>query len=158
SIPANEEGLTAKLAFLPLMHELLAGSVKTGDAWMNLTVGESLEIPSNIRMTATPTLKDAQQTDVVLEQTSKPEGGGVYRSRALVRPGLYKLSTGNRSIPIAVNVPAEEADIRPVDPSVIRKSLGEIDIDFQSDQLPPISENASAGNDYGWTIMTIVLA
>jgi hypothetical protein len=157
AIPANEEGLTVKYAYLPLMHELLAGSVKAADNWMNLSVGDSLQIPPSIRLTASPSLKDSQETEVVLEPTNGADGSRVYRSRPLSRAGRYTLSTGLRTIPLVVNVPPEESDIRPVDRSMIRKVLGDVEIDFQSDELPPVSESVAAGNDYGWSVMLIVL-
>ena len=85
-------------------------------------------------------------------------GAASYHSRPLPKPGLYTLETGGRSIPIAVNLPSDEADIRAVDSSVIRKALGDVDVDFQSDQLPPLAASNESGNDFGWSIMTIVLA
>ncbi len=42
---ADWTSFPAKPAYVALMHELLAGSVNAGDAWMNLTVGDELKIP-----------------------------------------------------------------------------------------------------------------
>jgi len=39
-----------------LLFELLDGSLRTRDAWMNLTVGEHLGIPLNVRGAAVPEL------------------------------------------------------------------------------------------------------
>jgi hypothetical protein len=153
---ADWTSLPAKPAYLTLMHEILAGSVSSGDAWMNLIVGDQLQIPATLRMTAAPTLKNSQQAEIALEQTSV-NGANTYHSRPLTKPGLYTLETGGRSIPIAVNVPSDEADVRPVDPSLIRKALGDVDIDFEADQLPPMTETANAGNDFGWSVMVVVL-
>jgi hypothetical protein len=154
---ADWTSLPAKPAYVALMHELLAGSVSSGDTWMNLVVGDELQIPAALRMTAAPTLKDANQGEIALEQTNV-NGAPTYHSRPIAKPGLYTLATGERSIPIAVNVPGDEADVRAVDSSVIRKALGDIDIDFEADQLPPLTEAETAGNDFGWSVMTIVLA
>jgi hypothetical protein len=154
---ADWTSFPAKPAYVTLMHEILAGSVSSGDAWMNLTVGDQLSIPPMLRMTAAPTLKNAQQAEIALEQTNV-NGANTYHSRPLTKPGLYTLETGGRSIPIAVNVPSDEADVRPVDQSLIRKALGDTDIDFEADQLPPMTETANAGNDFGWSVMTVVLA
>jgi hypothetical protein len=60
-------------------------------------------------------------------------------------------------LPIAVNVPSDEADIRPVDDAAIRAALGGIVIDFQTDQLPAVAATRNLGNDYGWSIMSVVL-
>ena len=46
---------------------------------------------------------------------------------------------------------------RAVDSSLIRKALGDVDVDFQGDQLPPLTESDKAGNDFGWSVMSIVL-
>lgn len=157
STTANAEWTTfpAKPAYVAMIHEMLAGAVGSGDRWLNLTVGDSLEIPPTVQLTATPTLKDAQQADVVLEQ--RGDGGPpVYRSRPLTRPGMYTLSTGARRFPVAVNVPDDEADIRPLDNSAIRKALGDIEVVLLDDQLPPL-ESQQSGSDFGWSLMLIVL-
>ena len=76
---------------------------------------------------------------------------------------MYTLITGSTKMPIAVNVPARrrrdlEADVRTVDQNAIRKALGDIDIEFERDQLPAIADRNEAGNDFGWSVMMIVLA
>jgi Mg-chelatase subunit ChlD len=155
---ANAEWTTlpVKPAYLPLMHELLSGSVSASDAWMNLTVGQKLEVPTNLKLTAALTLVDAAQKEVVLEPLS---GGPVgYRSGPINRPGVYRLVIGNQSMPIAVNVPADEADVRTVDNKAIKKALGDIDVELESDQLPAeVSGAASVGEDYGWPLMMAAL-
>jgi hypothetical protein len=150
--------LPAKPVYVALMHELLAGSVTSGDRWMNLTVGQPLEIPPTIQLTGVPTLKDPQQADIVVEETRNDAGQSIYRSRPLSRPGVYRLTTGNRSYPIAVNVPDDEADIRPLDSTAIKKALGDIQLVALDDQLPPETAAAQAGHDYGWSVMLAVLA
>jgi hypothetical protein len=109
-------------------------------------------------------LKDPQQADIVMEQTTAPGGQITYHSRPLARPGMYSLITGNTKVPVAVNVPTAgeretpEADIRPIDQNAIRKALGDIDMQFERDQLPAIADRSEAGNDFGWSMMIIVLA
>jgi hypothetical protein len=157
STSANAEWTTlpVKPAYITLMHELVAGTVSSGDGWMNLGVGQSLELPASIPITTAPTLKDPQQVDVLLEP---PAGSAVtYRSQTLLRPGVYTLSSGARTYPIAVNVPSDAADIRAVDGPQIRKALGDIDVDLQADQLPPVQPSDLAGNDFGWSVMVVVL-
>jgi len=157
STSANAQWTTlpVKPAYITLMHELVAGTVSSGDGWMNPGVGQSLELPASIPITTEPTLKDPQQVDVLLEPPSG--NNATFRSQPLLRPGVYTLSTGARTYPIAVNVPSGAADIRPVDGPQIRKTLGDIDVDLQGDQLPPVQAGETAGNDFGWTVMTIVL-
>jgi hypothetical protein len=147
--------LPAKPAYLPLVHELLAGSVSAGDRWLNLNVNDSLQIPPSVQLTATPTLKDPQQADVVLDQV-QTENTSLYKSRPLTRPGVYSLSTGARRLPVVVNVPSDEADIRPMDNNAIREALGNIDLTLADDQLPELATQ-TAGNDFGWSFMLVVL-
>lgn len=150
--------LPAKPAYVALMHELLAGNVTSGDRWLNKLVGEQLEIPPTVQLTGVPTMKDPQQVDIILDQVQTPDGRHVYRSRALARPGVYMLSTGSRTMPVAVNVPSEEADIRLLDANALRSALGDIELAQFEDELPPIQESETAGNDFGWSVMVIVLA
>jgi hypothetical protein len=157
STTANAQWTTlpVKPAYITLMHELIAGTVSSGDRWMNLAIGQSLELPASIPITLAPTLKDPQQVDVLME----PPAGSIatYHSEPLLRPGVYTLSTGARTYPVVVNVPSDEADIRAVDGAQIRKALGEVNVNLESDQLPPVQASDVAGNDFGWSIMTIVL-
>src|SRR5690606_16558295 len=53
----------AKPSYVVLVHELLAGSVDAGDAWMNLTTGQQVVVPRHLRLTAAPTLTSPQQRD-----------------------------------------------------------------------------------------------
>lgn len=150
--------LPAKPAYVALMHELVAGNVTAGDAWVNRTVGEALEIPPTLQLTGVPVLKDPQQVEIVMEQTQASDGRGIYRSRTLEKPGVYTLTTGNRTIPVAVNVPDDEADIRVLDSAAIRKALGDIALQEFDDTVPALEEVQQSGQDYGWPIMVIVLA
>jgi hypothetical protein len=157
STSANAEWTTlpVKPAYITLMHELVAGTVSSGDEWMNLAVGDSLVLPASVPITLAPSLKDPQHVDVLLN----PPAGSVttYHSQPLLQPGVYTLSTGARTYPIAVNVPSDAADIRSVDGPQIRRALGDVDVELDSDQLPPSLADDVAGNDFGWSIMVVVL-
>ena len=152
---ANAEWTTfpAKPSYVALMHELLAGSIGAGDRWMNLNAGESLQVPRNLKLSAAPTMVDPTEKEVVLEPL--PAGGPMaYRSGPLNRPGIYKLSTGVATLPIAVNVPPDEADVRTIDNGAIKKALGDVDVNLEGDSLPPAALAVTkAGNDFGWPIM-----
>lgn len=155
---ADWTSLPAKPAYVTLVHELLAGSVTTGDRWMNLTVGESLTVPSSLRLGAAPTLRDATQKDVVLTVAQTADGQTVYRSAALSAPGVYTLSTGQRTYPIAVNVPDNEADVRTLDDAGLKAAFGDVDVEFFPDQLPaPTVASTDSGFDYGWPLMAMLL-
>ena len=152
----------AHRAYTALMQELLAHSVKSGTFWMNLEVGEPLSIPSSVRMTAAPTLLDPDKKPLPLEskidETADRVGGAAtYTSTPLKRPGLYSLSLGETTIPIAVNIPAAESDVRTINDQAIREALGRIDLTLQGDQAPSDGQVAEAGRDWGWHLMLAVL-
>jgi hypothetical protein len=152
---ANAEwtSLPAKPAYVALMHEILDGTVSSGDHWMNLSVGDPLIVPPNINFASNPTLSDPQQNQVVLEPISAG-GNGSYRSGPLARPGIYHLNTGTATLPIAVNVPADEADVRTITNEAIKKDLGGVDIDLEGDMVPAAALEANkTGNDFGWPLM-----
>jgi len=85
------------------------------------------------------------------------DGQSVYRSKPILKPGVYTLNIGQANIPIAVNVPAEEADIRNLPFEEIRKRLGDIEMTNYGDSLPAEALSRDEGNDLGWSVMTIVL-
>lgn len=155
---ADWTSFPAKPAYVTLMHELLLGSINSGDAWMNVIAGRPLVLPQSLKLTAAPVLTDPASQSVVLEQSSGGEGQLIYRSVPLNIPGIYQLSTGTRVYPIAVNPPADEADVRTLDDSAIKAALGGINLDLQGDALPPESADRDQGNDLGWTVMLLVLA
>jgi hypothetical protein len=150
--------LTAKQVYVPLMHELLAGSVRTGDGWMNLAVGQPLEIPTIVRLSATPTLIDPAKNPVVMEAFDAGNGQTVYRSRPLNKPGVYTLNTGNGTFPVAVNVPADEADVRTLSDEALRKALGDVQLTARGADVPAAAAAQESGNDLSWAFMAAVFA
>jgi Mg-chelatase subunit ChlD len=150
--------LSAKPAYVALMHELLAGSVRTGDGWMNRATGQPLEIPPTVRLTATPTLLDPSKNPVVMEAADAGSGQTVYRSRPLVRPGVYTLNTGSGIYPIAVNVPADEADVRTLSDDAMRQALGGVEITARGAEVPAVAGGEERGNDLSWAFMAAVFA
>jgi hypothetical protein len=159
STSANEEWVTytRKPLYTELVNELLSGSVNVGDSWMNLTVGDRLSVPSSMKLTATPTLTDPKSTPIPLELTTAADGSATYRSPALDLPGIYNLATGNGNLPVAVNVPAEEADVHTLDDTAIKAALGGIDLKLNNDQPLALIAQSSVGDDWGWTVMVCVL-
>jgi hypothetical protein len=153
SANADWTSFPAKPAYVTLMHELLDNSLSAADGWMNLAVGQRLRLPSTIKLTAAPALADPQLKELPLEQVTLPEGLNVYQSAPLERPGVYSLKTGSRTIPIAVNVPPDEADLRVLDDNALRQALGNIDLTLLADQLPPVVAQRPTGEDFGWAIM-----
>ncbi len=158
STTGNSEWTTlpAKPNYVTLIHELLQGSVRTGDYWMNLTVGQPVEVPPSIKLAGAPTLLDASKKQLVIEAVVQPDGQQVYRSRPLSKPGMYTLSAGNRVFPIAVNLPPGEADVRTIGNEGIRKALGGIDLTLRGDALPTEAVSAESGNDLSWVVMVAV--
>lgn len=158
STTANPDwtSLPPKPAYPALVHELLAGNVDVGDRWMNLEVGQPVVVPAGVKLAGVPTLMDADKRPIPLEVVNA-EGQMFYRSRPLSKPGVYRLSTGTKTVPIAVNVPAEEADIRLLPAEAIRKALGEIDVQFAADELPAGALVHHESTDLGWAMMVGVL-
>ena len=148
---------TRKPIYTELVNELLSGSVNVGDAWMNLMVGDQLVVPPTLKLTATPTLTDPRSTALPLELTTSADGSASYRSRVLDQPGIYSLVTGNGVVPIAVNVPAEEADVHTLDDAAIKAALGGIDLKLNNDQPVALIAQTSLANDWGWLVMICVL-
>ncbi|MDB5327826.1 MAG: hypothetical protein JWM57_3395 [Phycisphaerales bacterium] len=158
SADAEWNDFPAKPAYVALMHEILAGTVAGSERWMNLDVGQRLQLPPAYKLTGTPSLRDpATNVDTPLQQANRPDGTLVYESAILDHPGVFTLSGRNGSVPISVNPPAAEADIRPVSDDAIRQALGNAAVEFEGADLPDISAVADTGRDFGWSLMTIVL-
>lgn len=165
--------LPARPVFVTLVQELVAGSLARRDAWMNVRVGDRVEIPSWVRLTGQPVLTDSAGRSVGL---SSETGGGVsvWRSDVMTRPGVFVLqgvagegsgSAGGGSLPVVVNVDsAAEADVRTVDESAVARALGDVAVEVVRDELPGTSADRGGGTqarrggaDFGWTIMLVVL-
>ena len=158
SADAEWTDFPAKPAYVALVHEILAGTVAGGERWMNLTVGDRVQLPAAFPVTGTPTLRDpTTNADTPLQQATRPDGTTGYASQPITKPGVYTLASGDRQVPISVNVPSGEADLRPVSEAAIRQALGNAAVDFQAADLPDDSVRQDAGRDFGWTLMTLVL-
>ena len=57
-----------------------------------------------------------------------------------------------------LGIPADEADIRLLPAETIRSALGGIEIQLFTDELPTSALVRDDANDFGWIIMTLVLA
>jgi hypothetical protein len=159
STTANAEWTTfpKSIAHVPVMHELVSSTVRTGDYWLNLNVGEPLVIPPAVRLAATPTLTDPGGRPVEVRATSAPGAANVYRTDPLRRPGIYALQLGTRQVPVAVNVPPDEADVRTVPDAAVREALGGIELSTLGVELPPDAALNDTGRDLSWVFMFLVL-
>jgi hypothetical protein len=160
STTANPEwnGLNPKPIFVALIHEILAGSVGAADHWMNLTVGDPLAVPQSLGLTASPTLFDSSKNPIAMEAATDQAGVTTYHSaKPMTHPGVYLLNVGNRTIPIAVNVPSNEADVRVISNDAIKKAMGDIDLDMEDDTLAIAGLKIDSGNDWSWAFMALVL-
>jgi len=158
SASSEWNSLPQRPAYPVLLHELLAGTVSVGDRWMNLLVGQCLDVPPDLKLTAAPVLTDSSGKQIPLEAVPGDDGRVFYRSRAIDKPGLYQLNTGMTVLPIAVNVPADEADVRVLPVEAVRKALGDIDLAVFGDSLSEAEMARDDGSDLGWSIMAVVLA
>jgi hypothetical protein len=159
STTANSEwnALPQKPSFIPLIHELLANSVQIGDQWMNLQTGQSLQLPPTLRITAAPTLTDGNHRPIPIDPVALSTGQTLYCSKPLSLPGLYKLTVGGQTIPIAVNIPADEADIRPMPRQAVAAALGDVDVRITGAELDAPSLSLDKSTDLGWTLLCAVL-
>lgn len=158
SADAEWTSFPAKPAYVTLMHEIVAGTVAGSERWMNLQTGQRIEIPTTRELGGVPTLRDPESgKELPLEQAFRADGTSVYRSESLARPGIYRLSAGQSVWPVSVNLPADEADIRPIADEAIKTALGGIDIVTLGAELPSQAAAEDEGSDFGWTLMTIVL-
>jgi hypothetical protein len=160
STTANAEwtSFPAKPAYVTLVHELLSRSVSGAERWLNVEVGRSLRLPASLGVTSVPTLLDPKQQPVLLEPTTDGTGAVIYVSGPLLTPGLHRLSTGSVSIPVAVVLPEDEADVTHLDETALKASLGDIDVELLGDSVPELAAAERDGQDYGWTIMLVLLA
>lgn len=160
STTANAEwtSFPAKPAYVTLVHELLSNAVSGAERWLNLAVGQPLEVPASVGITAVPTLLDPQRNAIPVEHHGGADGVSVYRSPPLLEPGVHTLSTGSRSIPVAVNLPSDEADVSHLDEPALRAALGGIELELLGDTLPETAgASDGGGSDYGWTLLLILL-
>ncbi len=149
----------AKPAYVALMHEIIAGTVAGSERWMNLEVGQRVQVPQTIALSGTPLLRDVQKNaDQPLEQVTRPDGSSTWQSAPIEQPGVYRIVSGDLSVPVSVNVPAAEADIRPLANEAIKSALGDIEMDTLGAELPPEASTKNEGNDFGWSLLTVVLA
>lgn len=151
-------------AWVQLVHEMLAGGVRPGDTWMNLQAGQPVEIPSYVKLGGQPELRDEAGVAVALDATNdagaKETGNPVsYRSRPLVRPGVYQLKLApNLQVPVAVNVAADEADVRTIGNDSVRRALGDIQMTVLGDELPVEAVMAAKdGNDWAGSLLLALL-
>lgn len=147
----------AKPSYVALMHEILSGGVRAGDYWMNLSVGQSLEVPPEVKLTGTPELKDDAGAAVLVEAVTEPNKPTIYRSRPLTRPGVYTLNVGSGSLPIAVNVPDDEADVRTIGNEQVRKALGDIEMTLRNNEVPSEASLSRESNDWAGSVLIAML-
>ncbi len=158
SADAEWTSFPAKPAYVTLMHEVVAGSVAGSENWMNLEVGDRIEIPTSREIGGVPKLRDVDgATEAPLDTIVKENGDSVYQSAPLDKPGLYRLTAGVNVWPIAVNVPSDEADIRPIANEGIRTALGNVEMIALGDTIPSEASAEEEGSDFGWTLMVLVL-
>jgi len=159
---AEWTNLPAKPAYVALIHEIVAGTVAGTERWMNRTVGQRIDIPSGVILNGAPVVR-AQQSgantpaDIPLEQITRADGTRVWSSAPIDKPGVYNVISGERSIPVSVNLPTDSADVRPLNNDAVRAALGNIDIEATGAELPAVADASPQGNDFGWSVMTIVL-
>jgi hypothetical protein len=142
--------------WVQLLHEVLGGAISGRDWWMNLQAGRPLTIPSYIE-TSTPKLRDQNKQALIVHIVTEPGKQPVYRTDPLKKPGVYTLELKpNVLVPIAVNVPPEEADVRTVGNEFIRHALGDIQLTMRGDELS-LQEIVEASKDNEWMVAVLLI-
>lgn len=158
SADAEWTSFPVKPAYVALIHEIVVGTVAGSERWMNLEVGQRVQVPATLSLNGLPVLRETQRgAEQPLEQVMRSDGTSVWQSAPLTQPGVYRLVAGDLSIPVSVNVPADEADIRPLANEAIKTALGDIEVETFAAELPGVDGSGEDGNDFGWSIMAIVL-
>lgn len=160
STTANAEwtSFPAKPAYVTLVHELITRSVSGAERWLNVEVGRPLRLPASLGVTSVPTLLDPKQQAILLQPTADGTGAVIYASPPLLTPGLHRLSTGSVTIPVAVVLPEDEADVTHLDETALKASFGDIEVELLGDNVPELAAAVRDGQDYGWSIMLALLA
>ncbi|HEX8913375.1 MAG TPA: BatA domain-containing protein, partial [Humisphaera sp.] len=162
--------LVVRAAWPQLLHEMLGASVTTGDAWMNVECGQPLRVPSRVDqggvMVTNPTLVDEQGAAYPLAATADDvrtaTGVKFVSTTPLAKPGLYKLTLAEgRTVPVAVNPSAQEADVRTVGSQTIRQVLTggrDVTVNTYGSALPAeVLASGSASDDWAPALLTILL-
>lgn len=157
--------LPIKTNYPAFVHELLrnaVGSVSGGGGtdWQTLTVGDILSIPTTIDLPAgsVPRLNGGAEARS-FERRGGADATIQWTLTGLDQPGSFEITAGELRLPVVVNVPAEESDLRRASDSEIAGALGEIDVTF-GDLMAGGEAFASDDldrPDWGWPILAIVL-
>src|SRR5690606_15781369 len=87
------------------------------------------------------------------------DGTAGWQSPPLEAVGLYTLTgKGSGEMRIAVNFPAAESDVRPMNESAVQSALGDVEVMFLEDELPTAGALTETDRpDFGWTVLLFVL-
>ncbi len=117
-----------------------------------------LRIPPTIQAATEPTLVSAAGQEIELDREIRPDGAGMWISQPLEEPGVYQLTMGSATWPVAVNLPTTESDLRPLAEQSVVAALGDIEIQWMGDELPSeaMAEDENRA-DFGWSLLLAVL-
>jgi len=140
-------------AFVPLLGELtrrLAGRQQAAAAFV---CGEpaSFQLPPSASAATGLRVVAADGTQTADGQIAEESGGAVWRVPRSAGPGAYRVQRGSQTVFAAAGVvPSEEADLRPLDPAVLRERLsGGRRVHVRS------STGGGAGLDDFWTWLAV---
>ena len=154
--------LPLKENYVAFVHELLnhaMGDTRGGGVgWQTVEVGQPLRVPASLELAAEPTLVSPEGQNVDLTREIRPDGSGVWISAPLEQVGVYRLALSDRTWPVAVNLPARESDLRPLDQAAVTTALGNIELQWLGDELPVEALAANEDRaDFGWSLLLAVL-
>ena len=163
--------LPAKPAFVPLVNELVLGSISSRDGWLTRMAGERVVVPRDVSLGGQPVLRaagavaegtagaSAGVTDgLTMQFRADAAGGGVWESEPVKRSGVYELTDGTKSWPVAVNVDAaNEADVRVVTRGAIAEVWGAGGRVVGEELEAEVAGGGDDRADFGWVVMLVVL-
>ena len=150
--------------FAAFVHELLRHAVGeaggAGGAGLTLDAGAPFRLPPGVSVPAgvVPRLLGDGEATALTRQIDADDTIG-WAGVAPSEPGEYALAIDARRLPVAVNFPAVESDLRRADDALLREAFGE------DAELTDLAEGAAdalvAGDadrpDWGWPLLLAVL-
>lgn len=154
--------LPLKENYVAFVHELLNHALGDtsggGVAWQTLEVGQRLRVPASLELVPQPALTSPEGQNIELSREIRADGAGMWVSPPLEQAGVYELSGMERTWPVAVNLPAHESDLRPLDQAAVTAALGGIELQWLGDELPlEAAGDAEQRADFGWSLLLAVL-
>ncbi len=150
--------------FAAFVHELLRHAVGeaggTGGAGLTLDAGVAFRLPTSLRVPAGVVPRLIVDGDArPLTREVDADGTIAWAGIAPREPGSYALAVDADRLPVAVNFPASESDLRRAEDATLREAFGgeaEL-IDLSDEAVEQIVASDADRPDWGWPLLVAVL-